>query len=95
MWKKIFLKIEYLESLLELVLKKICRPVFRQDYAMLSLSVEEAVLRVFANVAVQMEYLKWKMRYKSLKMPVYHFSNAFLKIWKIELNLNTSIYRIA
>ena len=39
----------------------------------------------------QVEYLKWKMRYKSLKTPVCHFSNAFWKVCKIDLTLNTNI----
>ena len=34
-----FLKIEHLESLQEVVLKKICRTVFGQNYVMLSISV--------------------------------------------------------
>ena len=43
---------EYLQSLLKLVLKKMCRPVFSLNYVMLSISLQEEVLRVFANVAV-------------------------------------------
>ena len=49
--KKNFLKIEYPESLLELVRKKICRTVFSRNDVMLSISLQEAFLSVFGNAA--------------------------------------------
>ena len=44
--EKKFLKIKYLESLLELVLKN-CGTVFNENYVMLIISLQEAVLRDF------------------------------------------------
>ena len=49
----LILKIENrVESLLELVLKKICKTVLSYNYVMLSTSLQEAALGVFGNVTV-------------------------------------------
>ena len=59
--KKNFLKTEYLESLIELVLWKICRTVFSKNYVMLSISLQVAVLSAFANAAVFSKYRRCRL----------------------------------
>ena len=46
-------KIEYQESLLELVVKKICRNVFSKKYVMLSISLPEAAPREMLQLSLK------------------------------------------